>query len=367
MGSATAFHLARRGVSVLGLEQYAIGHDRGSLHGLSRIIRLAYHEHPDYVPLLRRAYTLWRELEAAEDVALFETTGSLEVGTPDGSLIAGTLAASDEHGLAHELLGPGDLVDRFPAYRPREDWVAVFQPDAGFLRPEASVAAHAAAARGAGAELREGITVLNWSATGEGVVVETTAGTYSADRLVLAPGAWASQLFGLPPTLFQATRQVVAWFQPTAPELYSRERFPVFIVQEDGINHYGFPPVDGAGFKIGRMHHPGQPVSNPAELDRVAGEAEVGVLRSFVERVFPGAAGPLLDAQACLFTNTPDSRFVIDLHPDASNVVVVSACSGHGFKFAPVIGEIAADLALDGHTDHPIDFLALDRLLPEAA
>ena len=367
MGSAAAFHLAKRGVSVLGLEQYAIGHDRGSLHGLSRIIRLAYHEHPDYVPLLRRAYTLWRELEASQNVALFETTGSVEVGTPDSSLVAGTLAACAEHDLAFELLGPGDLAERFPAYHPREDWVGIFQPDAGFLRPEASVAAHAASARAAGAELREGVTVLSWSTDAEGVRVETSDGAVEADRLVLAPGAWASRLFGLPGELFQAARQVVAWFQPTMPELFEPARFPVFIVQEDGINHYGFPPVDGAGFKIGRMHHPGQPVSDPADLDRVAADTEVAVLRSFVERVFPQAAGPVLDAQACLFTNTPDSRFVIDLHPDAPNVTVISACSGHGFKFAPVIGEIAADLALDGRTDHPIGFLSLDRLLQEAA
>ncbi|CAB4705281.1 unannotated protein [freshwater metagenome] len=367
MGSAAAFHLARRGVSVLGLEQFAIGHDRGSLHGLSRIIRLAYHEHPDYVPLLRRSYALWRELEALQDVALFETTGSIELGASTGPLVQGTLAACAEHGLAYELLAPDDLVARFPAYNPRADWVGVLQPDAGFLRPEASVAAHAAAARAAGADLREGVTVLSWSASGDGVTVETTAGSFSADRLVLAPGAWAAGLFSLPPRLFQAARQVVAWFAPTAPDLFAPERFPVFIVEEDGINHYGFPPVDGAGFKIGRMHHPGQPVSDPASLDRVAADSEVAVLRSFVERVFPQAAGSLLDAQACLFTNTPDSRFVLDTHPDAENVVIVSACSGHGFKFAPVVGEIAADLALDGNTDHPIDFLHLDRFLADAA
>jgi sarcosine oxidase len=236
--------------------------------------------------------------------------------------------------------------------------VALHQPDGGYVAAEPSVRAHAAAAVAAGAELHTGEQVLGWEGRGDGVVVTTDRASYEAGRVVLCPGAWAPGLLRLPALELTVERQVVAWFDTAgAPEL-APDRFPVFIVDHDGENHYGIPD-DGHGLKVGRMHFPGE-TGDPDLLDREASAAEVDVLCEFAARWLP-AAGKPRDASACLFTNTPDRDFVLDVHPDEPNAIVASVCSGHGFKFAPVAGEILADLALDGETRHPIDFLRLDR------
>jgi sarcosine oxidase len=362
MGSAAAYHLARRGRRVLALERFDLVHDRGSMHGLTRIIRLAYHEHPDYVPLLRRAYELWRELEGGTGASLLHITGSLEIGPSDGLLVPGTLRACAEHALPYELLDAGVLHERFPMFEPEPDAVGVFQPDGGLLLAEPAVQAHIDAGRDAGAEVRSGEHVLEWSATADGVTVRTDRETYEGGRLVLCPGAWAAGLLRLPPELFVVERQVVAWFEPQRRDLFTPERLPVFILEQGDVHHYGFPRIDGSGVKLGRMHHPGQTVPDPDALERAPSDAEVEVLSAFLAARLPQAAGPVLAAQACMFTSTPDRRFVIDLHPDEPNVVFASVCSGHGFKFAPVVGEILADLALEGSTRHPIGFLRFDRL-----
>ncbi|HEY4349443.1 MAG TPA: N-methyl-L-tryptophan oxidase [Gaiellaceae bacterium] len=361
MGSAAAYHLARRGARVLGLEQFDFVHEQGSMHGLSRIIRLAYHEHPDYVPLLRRAYELWYELEDSEE-PLLTVTGQLAIGSPEGPLIAGALLACREHDLPFELLDGDAVRERFPQFAPEPGSVAIYQPEGGFLDPERSVRAHLDAALAAGAELRSGERVLDWTAAADGVRVRTDRASYEAGRLVLAPGAWAPALLHLPPELFAVERQVVAWFEPLDPEPFTPDRMPIFFVETGGEDHYGFPNIDGVGVKLGRMGFPGQPVGDPEAMDRTPGEAEIEVLRAFLAEHVPAAAGALTKAGVCMFTNTPDGHFLLDLHPTEPNVVVASACSGHGFKFASVVGEILAELALDGDTRHPIDFLRYDRL-----
>jgi sarcosine oxidase len=328
MGTAAAYQLARRGRRVLGIEQFGIVHDRGSMHGETRIIRLAYHEHPDYVPLLRRAYELWREL----DPSLLHIVGSLGVGPEDGVVVSGALRACREHGLRYELVQPS-------AVRVPRGHVAVFQPDGGYLEAERSVHAHAKAARAAGANLLTSEPVLDWSSSSGGVEVITKAGVYEADRLVLCPGAWAAELLHLPPKLFVAERQTVAWFD--APELTAA---PVFIVEEDDGSHY-YGIAAGGRLKLGRMH-----------------ADDIELLRDFARSRLP-EVGELVESQTCLFTNTPDRHFVLGLHPEAANVAIASACSGHGFKFAPVVGEILADLALEGSTRHEIGFLEPERLL----
>jgi sarcosine oxidase len=348
MGSAALFHLARRGCRVLGLEQFEIAHDRGSMHGESRIIRLVYHEHAGYVPLVRRAYELWHEL----DPTLVHTVGLLDIGTADGWLIAGGLRSCRDHHLAHELLDAGELRSRFPQHTAPPGHVGLLQRDGGYVEAERGVRAHARAAQAAGAELRTGERVLGWTSSGDALEVRTDTTSYLADRLVLAPGAWASRLLRLTGDLFEPTRQVIAWFgTKTSPA-------PVFIAEEDGdAIFYG---VTHAGrLKLGLMHHPGE-AALPDALERNPREDELAALDEFAGRRLRGI-GSLVEAQVCLFTNTPDKHFVIDFHPDAANVVIVSACSGHGFKFAPAVGEIAADLALEGETSHPIDFLRLGR------
>jgi sarcosine oxidase len=349
MGSAALYHLARRGSRVLGLEQFGVAHDRGSMHGGTRIIRLVYHEQPGYVPLVRRAYELWRELDAS----LVHTVGLLDIGAADGWLIAGGLESCREHGLAYELLDAGELRSRFPEHAAPSDHVGLLQPDGGYVEAEGAVRTHVDAAVAAGAKLRTGERVLGWSSSGAGIEVRTDSASYTADRLVLAPGAWAATLLQLPAEVFTPERQVIAWFETSAPS-----HAPVFIVEEDGdAVYYGI--ADNGRLKLGLMHHPGGS-ADPDALDREARADELAALGEFAGRRLRGV-GELVDAQVCLFTNTPDKHFVIDLHPQAENVVVVSACSGHGFKFAPAVGEIAADLALDGETSWPIEFLRLDR------
>jgi sarcosine oxidase len=361
MGSAALYHLARRGRRVLGLEQFELVHDRGAMHGHTRVIRLAYHEHTNYVPLLRRSYELWRELERNAGEPLMHVFGALELGQPDGVLLRGALEACSVHDLPHEVLEAAEVRRRFPAIVPEAGTIALLQPDGGYVRAEESVRAHARLAVAAGAELRTGEPVLGWDAGDDGVSVRTAAGEYAASRLVLTPGAWAADVLRLPEHLFTVQRNVLAWFEPVRPDHLTPERLPIFIFEDEtGFVHYGFPLIDSTGIKLGRMYYPGETV-DPAVGNPEATAEEAVPLHEYLARTVPEAAGQLLNVKACLFTNTPDMDFVIDLHPEAPNVVFASACSGHGFKFAPVVGEILADLADEGATMHSIDFLSYGR------
>jgi sarcosine oxidase len=361
MGSAALYHLARRGRRVLGLEQFGLAHEHGSMHGHTRIIRLAYHEHPDYVPLLRRSYELWHELERNAGEPLIHVIGALEIGPPDGFLLPGALHACEVHDLAHEVLEPAEVRRRFPAIVPAANTIGLLQPDGGYVRAEESVRASARLAVEAGAELHSDEPVLAWDADDDGVTVRTAAGEYTASRLVLTPGAWAPGLLRLPKPVFTIQRNVLGWFEPVRPDNLTPDRLPIFIFEsDDGTHHYGFPLLDDTGVKLGRMYYPGQ-VVDPAEGNPEATPEEAEPLREHLARSVPDAAGRLLDVKACLFTNVPDMDFVIDVHPDAHNVVFASACSGHGFKFAPVVGEILADLADEGTTSHAIGFLSHSR------
>jgi sarcosine oxidase len=357
-GSAALYHLARRGRRVLGLERFDVPHDLGSSGGVTRIIRLAYYEHPSYVPLLARSYELWRELEAEASERLLAITGSVDASEEDGRIFRGSLASCLEHGLAHEVLTGEELTARFPGYRLPAGTMAVLQPEGGFLLPERCIVAHASLSLSAGAELRARERVLGWEPAAEGVRVRTDRGEYEAERLVLAGGAWMSELMGMP--LVQAERQVLGWFQPLQPELFTPERFPVFNLELGDGHFYGFPVYGIPGFKLGRYHHLGEQVDADT-VDRAPRPDDEAVLRSFAERWFPEGAGPTMTLKACLFENTPDEHFVVDLHPEAPQVVCVGGGSGHGFKFCSVLGEIAADLALDGETRHDIALLRLGR------
>ena len=342
LGSAALYHLARRGRSVLGLERFDVPNELGSSHGITRIIRLAYYEDPSYVPLLRRSYELWRELEAAAGEQLLHITGSLDAGPPGGFVFEGSRRSCEEHGLEHEVIGAAELERRFPAYRLPAETLALFQPDGGFLLPERCIVAHVELAQALGAVVQAREHVLEWEPTEDGVRVTSDRGVYEADRLVLAAGAWLGELAGLPVV---AERQVLAWLQPLQPGLFAPERFPVFnLMVEDG-RYYGFPVFGIPGFKFGRYHHL-EEHGDPDALDREPRPEDEEVLRAFASRYFPQGAGPTLTLKACLFENTPDEHFLLGLHPEHDQVVVAGGGSGHGFKFASVIGEIAAGLAL---------------------
>jgi sarcosine oxidase len=342
MGSAALYHLARRGRSVLGLERFDVPNEQGSSHGITRIIRLAYYEHPSYVSLLRRSYELWRELEATAGERLLHVTGSLDAGPPGSFVFEGSLRSCEEHGLEHEVLEAADVARRFPAHRLPAETLALLQPDGGFLLPERCIVAHVEQAQSFGAVLRARERVLGWEPTEGGVLVTSDRAVYEAERLVLTAGAWLGALAGLPVV---AERQVLAWLQPLRPDLFEPERFPVFnLVVEEG-HYYGFPVFGIPGFKFGRFHHL-EERGDPDTLDREPRSEDERLLRAFAERYFPDGAGPTMTLKACLFENTPDEHFLLGLHPEHDQVVIAGGGSGHGFKFASVIGEIAAELAL---------------------
>jgi sarcosine oxidase len=363
MGSAATWRLARRGRRVLGIERFDIPHTMGSSHGVTRIIRLPYYEDPRYVPLLRRAFELWREIEKESGERLLITTGSIDGGPEDAQPFQGALASARQHRLAHEVLTSAQVSARFPAYRLPADHRAVYQPDGGFIASERAIVAHVRAAQSAGAEIHARERVIAWEPRGsDGVSVVTDKGRYRAARLVLAAGAWMGALAAPLERIAVPERQVLAWLQPTRPELFAPARFPVFnVVVEEG-HYYGLPVYEVPGFKLGRYHHRGELVPSPDDLRREPDAEDERLLREFAERYFPDGCGPTMALRTCMFTNTPDEHFILDRHPEYPQVILASPCSGHGYKFCSVIGEILADLATgDGRTRHQIDFLRLDR------
>ncbi len=358
MGSAAVYHLARRGKRVLGLERYAPGHDRGSSHGLTRVIRLGYFEHPSYVPLVRRAYALWRELEAACGRQLLHVTGIAEIGAPESALVQGTLASSRLHGLRHELLAAPELMQRFPAFKLPPDYVAVVQPDGGFLEVEPSIQVQLALAAAAGADIRSGESVQAIEPGTDTVRVRTDRGTVEAGAVIVAAGPWTRSLLPELALPLKVTREVMGWFAPIDADLFSA--FPVFILESRHGMHYGVPPHGGAGLKVAKHHHRIESV-DPDAYDRTVSADDEALIRAAVADHIPAANGRLIAAKTCLYTMTPDGDFLIDRLPGASNIIVASPCSGHGFKFAPVIGEILADLATSGATRHDIARFRLGR------
>ncbi len=360
MGSAAAWQLAQRGRRVLGLERFDIPHAMGSSHGVTRIIRLPYYEHPDYVPLLRRAFELWREIEKITGEELLIVTGSIDAGPEDGALFPNALASARLHDLPHEILTGSAVNERFPGYRLPAHIRTILQPDGGFIASERAIVAHVCAAQAAGADVRARERVLGWEARGGGVEVTTDKGHYAAVNLILTAGAWMGELAAWLRNLAVPERQVLAWLQPKRPELFAAERFPVFNLEVEEGRYYGLPVYQVPGFKFGRYHHRGE--TAPADAIRRDIDAEdERLLRQFGERYFPDGCGASMALRACVFTNTPDEHFIIDRHPEHSQVILASPCSGHGYKFCSVIGEILADLATMGSTRHDISLFRLDR------
>jgi sarcosine oxidase len=364
MGSAACWQLARRGRRVLGLERFDIPNARGSSHGLTRIIRLAYCESPSYVPLLRRAYALWDEAAAAFGEPLLVTTGSLDAGPPESALFRDALESCRLHALDHEVLTGAEVNRRHPGYRLPDRFAAVFQPDGGFVLSERAVVAHATMAIAAGAEIHARERVLEWSPiAGGGVRVVTARGAYEAGRLVLSPGAWIGELVPALKGVAVAERQVLGWFQPADPAKFAPATFPVLNLMVEEGRYYLLPVYGVPGLKIGLYHHLGE--KGPADaLSREVTAADEALLRRCLAHYFPEADGPVMSLRTCLFTNVPDEHFVIDTLPGRPEVVVASPCSGHGYKFASVVGEIVADLATTGQSRCDLSMFRLDRLTP---
>ncbi len=360
MGSATAAHLAKRGENVLGLERYDIPHSMGSSHGVTRIIRKAYYEHPDYVPLLERAYELWDELDATHPTRLLHTTGCIVAGPEGSEKVAGARESCETHGLAFERLSAEEVGERYPGYDLPEGFVAIFEPDGGFLHVEQCVVAHVNEAHRHGAEIRAREGVLDWEPTADGGVrVETREGSYTADTMVVTAGAWAANMLPMLRAEARPERQVLGWFHPDDSEAFQPDSFPVFTMGCEEGYFYGFPEYGVPGYKVGKYNHFHENVSPDDVADPTP--ADERVLRDFTERYFPDAAGPTMRLETCLFTNSPDEHFIIDVLPDHPQVVVGAGFSGHGFKLSSVVGEILADLAIDGESRHDIELFSLDR------
>ena len=333
-------------------------HELGSSHGVTRIIRLAYFEHSDYVPAPAPGVrALARAPGRGRRAAALHRPGSSRAAS--GST-TGVLRSCADHDLPHEAITGAEANARFPAYRLPDELPVVFQPDGGFVLPERAIVAHASGALALGATLRARERVLEWEETESGVRVRTDRGAYEAERLVLTAGAWSQAVARLPAGLVRAVRQSLAWLQPTRPEIFAPSQLPVFNLVLDGTHYYGFPEFGIPGFKVG-LYELGGESGDPDGISREPTLDDELPLRAFAERYFPDGAGPALSLKTCLFEPSPDEHFLIDLHPESPSAVVGAGFSGHGFKFCPVVGEILADLALEGSTRHDIGLFRLDR------
>jgi sarcosine oxidase len=359
MGTATVCELARRGRRVLGLEQFAVGHDRGSSHGSTRIIRRAYYEHPDYVPLLHRAYERWFDLEQRSGQHLLTECGCLSLGPPDGERVPGVLQTARQHGLSVEQLDAAELRRRYPVFRFDDSVASVLEPGAGFLYVDECVRAYAAEARALQAELHENEPVHSWKATASGVTVQTACGTYAADRLVITAGPWAGRVLSALALPLTVLRKVLFWIGTEDDSRFRRDRFPIFLAETPEGLYYGFPVLDRDGVKIGR--HDGGAAVEPSMVERAVAPDEDADCRAFLRQHLPQVSGPLRRSLVCLYTVTPDHHFILDRHPEHPQVALAAGFSGHGFKFASVVGEILADLAEHGETRLPIGRFRLDR------
>lgn len=360
MGSAAAYHLSARGLRVLGLDRFTPPHTLGSSHGESRIIREAYYEHPLYVPLAQRAYQLWDALAAHTAQQLFLQTGGLMIGPETGTLVRGALLSAQTHHLAHEVLDATTLQQRYRAFHPSDEMVAVWEPRAGVLFPEKCIATHLLLAQRHGATLHGEEFVVSWRQEGGGLQVTTNKGHYHTNKLIVAAGAWLQTLAAELALPLHCTRQTLFWFEPTAhAEYFTPSNFPIYILEHEPERYfYGFPNL-GAGCKAA-IHHEGE-ATHAEHVRREVSAAEVLPLRRLLEKFLPEANGPLLKTAVCMYTNTPDAHFLLDFHPQNENVLLVSPCSGHGFKFSSALGECVAQLLCDKQTAFDLTPFRLER------
>jgi sarcosine oxidase len=361
MGSSACYHLAKRGVRILGLEQFSIPNSMGSSHGVSRMIRAAYYEEPRYVPLLRRGYDLWRELEQSADKKILHQIGGFFMGPGQGKLVKNSLLAARAHGLEHELIDASELRRRLPVFQIPDDWSALFDPMAGFLLCESAVTTFTEQAKQRGARILTQQKVRSWHADVKQVTIETDSGSYEADHLILTAGAWTSQLLHKLKLNLAVTRQVLGWVKPIDPAPFELGNFPVWGIDSlDGGIYYGFPIIpERPGLKLAH-HLPGR-AFDPNQPGRDATSEDETDFRPALQKYIPSANGPVVDMKTCMYTNSPDHHFIIDTHPEFDRVSMACGFSGHGFKFASVVGNILAQRASEGSWDPQAAFLRLSR------
>jgi len=358
IGSAAMFHLASETNNILGLDRFPGGHHRGSSHGETRIIRQAYFEHPGYVPLLLRAYELWHELEQLQQSQLFHQVGLIEVGPADGRLMNGVRSAAKQHQLAIESISPAEMQQRFPGYNYPAGYHALFEPAAGYLLVEQCVLAHLEQARKLGAEIKSDEEVLDWSVNDAGIVtVKTARKEYQTDRLIITSGAWAGDLLSNLDLKLRVVRKHLHWYSCAQNSCYHEQQgAPTFFYETPAGCFYGFPQRDARGLKLAE-HTGGEPVSNPLELDTSVDMTDRARIEKFLAMHLPVVSLQPVDHAVCMYTLSPDEHFIVDKHPSYPQVAFAAGLSGHGFKFASVLGEILTQLVCNGKTDLPIEFI----------
>jgi sarcosine oxidase len=365
VGSAALYHLARRGLRVLGLDPFPPAHDRGSSHGSTRIIRRAYFEHPDYVPLLLAAYEQWGELENAWGRRLLTQTGLLQVGPPEGEVLPGVLASAARHGLAVESLTAAEAMARFSGFHITEPLAAVYEPAAGSLAVEECVRAHLAGAVAAGAVLRCGARMERWEGAGDAklgatIRVYCDGEVLTTPRLAIAAGPWAASLLAELGVSLRVERRVQVWFRAPSIPYSAAAGCPAYLFELPQGIFYGFPRLDARGVKVAE-HTGDQPVDDPKNVDRQLHPSDLARLEPFVASRLPGVELTATTHSVCMYTMSADQHFMVDRHPRHPGVVFAAGLSGHGFKFTGVLGQALADLAVDGGTKVPIGFLSLGR------
>jgi sarcosine oxidase len=363
MGSAACYHLAKRGQRVLGLEKFDLGHSMGSSHGLTRIIRIAYFEGEHYVPLLKRAAQLWKETGAEAQTQLLYVTGSLDIAPEGEGFVEASLASCLKHDLKHEVLDRNELSRRYPQFTLPTHHKALWQPDGGFVASERAIYTHAGLAMKHDAELRFNEPILSWKTTANGgVEVKTARTTYTAGSLVLSSGAWMPDLVPALGKVEHVVKQAIGWFGVKNPAQFMPDRFPVFILTVEEGNFYGFPLWEHPGFKLGGPHFAREPI-DPNNPDRTPSTRQVAAIRDCLRKYIPDAAGEPLTLKGCMYTVTPDEHFVVDLLPKSPQVIVLSPCSGHGYKFCSVLGEVAADLVTKGSSPFDLSEFSMSRFV----
>jgi sarcosine oxidase len=371
MGSAAAYQLSQRGRNVLGLDAFGAAHDKGSSHGLSRIIRQAYFEDPSYVPLLFRAYEIWERLQADTGSDLLHITGGLMIGPPGSDVVSGSIRSAQEYALQHEILDPAEVRRRFPPFALSPNEIALYESKAGYLRPEECIRQNLAQASKHGAKLHFDEPMLSWKAenSADGVTVTTASGTYYARHLILSTGAWAPEVLAPLSLPIAAYRRVMFWFDPIGGiDPFLPERFPIYLWQpENTPTFYGFAASDGRNRGVKVAIHAGEEMCSPDSIDRSIREDDELAMRSVIASRIPTLNGPFLEARTCMYTMTPDEHFIIEQHPDFPQVSIAAGFSGHGFKFSSVVGEILADLAIEGRTSHNIALFSHRRFSSAAS
>ncbi len=359
MGAMTLWRLARRGIPAVGLEQFAPGHDRSAAGGETRIFRTAYLEGPQYVPLLQEAQVLWRELEAETGRQLLTLTGGLMIGSPGSPGIRNVLDSISGYDLPHEILDPAAARSRYPQHQIGDDEIMVLDPQAGFLRPELAVLLAAAAAERAGATVQRYTRIEAIEPGPDGVTVHADGNAQRFDRVAVAGGAWSGRLLPQLAPLIQPHRIVLTWFAARDPASFTPERFPVFVRSSDSVDMSGMPSVDGAGVKVDSDSE--SPIADPDSLSRTVPAADLESVRNAVGRLLPGLYPDPIRVTAYMDGYSPDGHALVGALPRNDRVIVLAGFSGHGFKMSQVIGDIAADLLLDGKTSRAVDHLAPAR------